>query len=627
MFSFKLKKVIPIFFILLISFLFYYPAIKFEYVWDDSLLFINNIELLEPNLTWHMISQPVLPGTSYFRPLVFLTWFYEFHYFGQNSYISHSINIIIYMLNLITMYILGILIFSRIKKKNVILCSSLATLLYAIHPALIETTAWVSGRFDLLVTFFTLLGCILYLNKSTNRVLQVVLLNICFFCALMSKELAIVLPVILMFLSFIDGKGGSTTQRIIFFIKSDWVVILSFILSFIIYLILRVESVSHIYHADIGFNYIYNVIIERKMPFYAVSAYFFQALFPFYTISPLHPVENFTIPTVLNILKTLTTLSVLVFVFYKALFRNSAAAWLAMCSLLAIFPVLHVIPLTVNNNLFHERFMTLGLTFFMFSVVSIPYQELLSKVDFLRVSLKELILKLMVALWIFSASFSLYNILPFWKSDLTLWHWMYKTYPKDDMARYSYFLGLLERGYSDKLIHEMDVYKKNHHGLSVQDQIIYANALLSIKNPESFYYLEGIVDVLPKFHEQSQKPREEVLKTQLNLTPLQVAGIYDSMSISYILFKNDLLAGEKYNNISEEYLLPSERFVTSYRKVAILYLLGHKDESLMLYNKLNNSIPGNKLRYSHYVDALVHPYCDKNKNIDVCIDYKVKKSF
>jgi len=59
--------------------LFLYSSIlSFEYVWDDTLLFVDKVSLLNEPLSWELVSQPVLFGTSYFRPLVFLSWYAEF---------------------------------------------------------------------------------------------------------------------------------------------------------------------------------------------------------------------------------------------------------------------------------------------------------------------------------------------------------------------------------------------------------------------------------------------------------------------------------------------------------------------------------------------------------------------
>ncbi|MCW8416183.1 hypothetical protein, partial [Pseudomonas paraeruginosa] len=69
----------------------YGRALGFDYVWDDSLLFLDKTDLLNLPLSWKLLAEPVLPGTSYLRPLVFLTFYVEFHAFGQSALISYAV--------------------------------------------------------------------------------------------------------------------------------------------------------------------------------------------------------------------------------------------------------------------------------------------------------------------------------------------------------------------------------------------------------------------------------------------------------------------------------------------------------------------------------------------------------
>ncbi len=621
------RKVLPLILILAFAIILYYPALSFGYVWDDSLLFIHNIELLKPALNWHMLSQPVLPGTSYFRPLVFLTWFTEFHYFGQNTVVSHGINIFIYLLNIILLYAIGLKLFTQLNKKNVTLCASIAALLYAVHPALIETTAWVSGRFDLLVTCSTLLACLVYLQPISSRVLKITLLNICFLMALASKELGVVLPLILVCLSLMRSINSNFIENIVAFIRGEWDLILSFTGSFLIYILLRVYSVQQIYHSTMSASYVQNVIIDHKVPLHALSAYVFEAILPFYAVAPLHPMDSFVAPSVFVTFKIIVSLLMFVFCIYQAFIKNSAVAWLGVCALLAIFPVLHIIPLTVNDNLFHDRFMTLGLAFVALAVVALPYEKFMARITVLRPQIKTGILSVFIAFWLGLASISVHNILPFWKSDLTLWHWMYQTYPDHNMVRYSYYQGLYSAGQYQKIIDEARLIENQEEGLEAGVQIIYANALLAVKNPESFDYLQGIVEIMPKFYQTANNPRNALSHSDINLTPLQVAGIYNSLSLTYIVFKDNLELAMKYNKIADSYLLPTERFKNQYQRVAIRYLLDDKDVAISLYDNLNNAIPNNKGRYNEDVNSIIASYCEQYTEKSICQDYALSNPF
>ena len=618
---FIMKKMLPLLFILAFAMLLYYPALSFGYVWDDTLLFIHNIELLQPVLNWHMLSQPVLPGTTYFRPLVFLSWFAEFHYFGQNTTVSHAINIAIYLLNTSLLYVLGLKLFALLRKKRVVLCASMAALLYAVHPSLIETTAWVSGRFDLLVTCFTLLACVIYMQPLRSHLLKLALLNICFLMALMSKELAVVLPLILVCLSLLRSNETHFFYNLTQFIRHEWALIASFTVSFFTYIALRIYSVQHVYHSKLSADYIQDVFIEHQAPLYALSNYIFEAILPFYTVAPMHPMEAFSEPSVLAIVKIVLYLLLVVYCLYQAFVKNRAAAWLGVCAFLSILPVLHLIPLTVNDNLFHDRFMTLGLAFMALAVVALPYDKIVTKIKVLRPQITTTVLSLLMVFWLTLASISVYNILPFWQSDLTLWHWMYKTYPNHKTARYSYYQSLHRAEQYQKIIDDMKRIQKTENGLDVDMQIVYANALLATKDPESFDYLQGIVQIMPKFYESADDPREALLNSAIGLSPLQVAGLYNSFSLTYIVFKNDLRKALRYNRIADSYLVPTERFNNQYQRVAIYYLLEDVDSAMILYHQLNDAIPNNKNRYNNNIKSIIISYCEKNKHTSICQSY------
>ena len=75
--------------------------------------------------------------------------------------------------------------------------------LFALHPAHVESVAWIAERKDVLCTFFwlvTLLAYVWNLRKpSWKRYAWVV---ISFACALMSKPMAVTLPLTLLSLDY-----------------------------------------------------------------------------------------------------------------------------------------------------------------------------------------------------------------------------------------------------------------------------------------------------------------------------------------------------------------------------------------------------------------------------------------
>ncbi len=81
--------------------------------------------------------------------------------------------------------------------------SAIVAFLFALHPAHVESVAWLAERKDVLCTFFwfaTLLAYTWYLRKPSWRRY---LLIICgYACALMSKPMAVTLPVTMLLLDY-----------------------------------------------------------------------------------------------------------------------------------------------------------------------------------------------------------------------------------------------------------------------------------------------------------------------------------------------------------------------------------------------------------------------------------------
>ncbi len=103
-------------------------------------------------------------------------------------------NIFLHALNTILVFALIYLLFSR----NLILAFFVAAL-FAVHPMHVESVAWISGRKDLLSSFFFLSGLLMwykYLNDRAREYIWLSLAFILFVFACLSKATAVVFPVV-----------------------------------------------------------------------------------------------------------------------------------------------------------------------------------------------------------------------------------------------------------------------------------------------------------------------------------------------------------------------------------------------------------------------------------------------
>ena len=129
--------------------------------------------------------------------------------------------------------------------------------------------------------------------------------------------------------------------------------------------------------------------------------------------------------------------------------------------------------------------MTLGVAFISILIVILPYEKL-------RLSLQRSIIAI-VTLWILIAALTTKSIVPFWQSDFSLWKWTYTVQPDNALARNSYIYGLYKARKFEEVLNVIDDYKaKSDSGLTVPDQIMYVNTLISMDNPEALKYAEGV---------------------------------------------------------------------------------------------------------------------------------------
>lgn len=576
----NILKSIPILLILLIVFLIYKQVLFFDYLWDDDLLIVDNVDLINSKLSWDIISRPVLQGSSYFRPLVFLSWFTEFKFFGQSSSISHLINLMIFLCNISLVYWLAYLLGKAKQKTNLILLATVCAGLYAIHPIHVETTAWVSGRFDLMATLFTLLACVLFISqwlKNQSSLLMNLLIGLCYFCALMSKELGLIAP-ILIFILYLAISSDCFKANFISFFKQHYSLIGFVGMFFIIYYILRVYSMKETYHYPFTWEYYKTIVVEQQIPLYAIKQYFLQALLPFYTLGPIQPTELFTARKLINIVSILLTSIFLVYLTISAVRKNSFFSWMMLSYLVTISLVIFLIPISSGNNIIQERFMTLGLTFFIIGIIFTLFE--------LRKQSWKILGITFLLIWSMGAYATTKSILPFWKNEMNLWGWIYKSYPNNYIIRNLYYFSLLKYNQLDELIFIVNKTTISQgKSLHIADQVLYGKALLIRKNPESLEYLRGVVTSIPEFHKLDSN---NVLRNALNasshlqLTPLQIATAYDSLAIATLWFENNPELALQYNYIAEQYLEPSEKYPVLYNRIAFLEILGRQEEADVL---------------------------------------------
>ncbi|MBX9941171.1 MAG: hypothetical protein K2Y32_18050 [Candidatus Obscuribacterales bacterium] len=123
-----------------------------------------------------------------------------------HSWLFHLSNCLIHAL---TSYMVGILAFQLAgwaKATKPAVAAMIATILFAVNPLAQETVVWITCRCDGLMSLFSLLSISTYLNYlKTSRGKYLSLTY--FMLALLSKETALILPMVMLFLYVVAPKS------------------------------------------------------------------------------------------------------------------------------------------------------------------------------------------------------------------------------------------------------------------------------------------------------------------------------------------------------------------------------------------------------------------------------------
>ncbi len=134
-------------------------------------------------------------GGSY-RPMVNLLFWLNYKIGGLNPLPYHLTNLIFHIGVCFLVYLLVLLLLGNIKEKNKI--AVLAAVFFAILPNHSEAVIWIAAVADPVATFFYLLAFYLYLIfRRQKSFLALIISVLSFLVALLTKEIAITLPLLI----------------------------------------------------------------------------------------------------------------------------------------------------------------------------------------------------------------------------------------------------------------------------------------------------------------------------------------------------------------------------------------------------------------------------------------------
>jgi protein O-mannosyl-transferase len=164
---------------------------------DDSQYITKNIHVLTGlklgNIVWAFTTFYV----SNWHPLTWLSHMTDCQLFGLNSGSQHLVNVALHGANVLLLFLL------LQRATGAVWRSSFVAALFAVHPLNVETVAWVAERKSLLSALFSLLTIAAYgWYVARHGWKRYVLVLVAFLLALMSKPMAVSLPLVLLLLDY-----------------------------------------------------------------------------------------------------------------------------------------------------------------------------------------------------------------------------------------------------------------------------------------------------------------------------------------------------------------------------------------------------------------------------------------
>lgn len=199
------KKIFLSLFIL--TFLFYGNSLKNKYALDDDYITVTNFPIkgqpYYPNNSlvsngikgipkiWKSRYAHDAEASFEYRPVTTSSFAIEYGIFGQNPFVSHLINILIYFFTTVLIFCVLYILFEKVEHRFVI--SYLASLFFLIHPIHTEVVNNIKCRDELLAMFFPL--CAFWFSLSFYKkpnIKDIVLIIVFMLLGLLSKRSSMV---------------------------------------------------------------------------------------------------------------------------------------------------------------------------------------------------------------------------------------------------------------------------------------------------------------------------------------------------------------------------------------------------------------------------------------------------
>ncbi|TAL18184.1 hypothetical protein EPN96_02540 [bacterium] len=187
-------------------------SLRGVFLWDDVLFIEQNAFLHDVSNIPEIFASDDAVGTGlrnpYYRPVTTATFLMDHLFWGKNPAGYRATNLLLHAAVCVALFFTA----KRFMGKW---AAFLAAAIFSVHPANSEPVAYISARADLICGLFVLLSFLNYLIYEEKERGRNYAYSVLFFAvALLSKIIALVVPVVLAFWLFARGKRGRITTHL-----------------------------------------------------------------------------------------------------------------------------------------------------------------------------------------------------------------------------------------------------------------------------------------------------------------------------------------------------------------------------------------------------------------------------
>lgn len=201
----------------------YWPSFWAQYInYDDPGHFLNGL-----------FSKPgsiFLTGNSVYKtyvPLSIISAYIENIFFKTNPHATHIINFLMH--GCVVFLIFHLACRLGVKKP----AAYIAALIFAVHPMHVESVAWATERKGLLYANFYLMALLFYCDYADTKAARAYVFALaCALLSVLSKPMALSLPLVLFLIDYMRGRGLSLAgvmDKVPFFLVVEPVVLITYL--------------------------------------------------------------------------------------------------------------------------------------------------------------------------------------------------------------------------------------------------------------------------------------------------------------------------------------------------------------------------------------------------------------